>query len=164
MPNWCNNYATFSNPDSDKVQSLILAFESGNPFMTFMPPPKNEYDRAWCVENWGTKWDATYNDGEIYNQPDQHYVVIDFDTAWSPPVGFYRHLESQGWEVEATYHEPGMSFAGCYKDNEDNYYEYDFSDDNWRDNILDEEVMELLEMEYDTWLDQHESESIMDEA
>ena len=43
----------------------------------------NWYD--WCIENWGTKWNAC--NAEWYGDE-----YIDFDTAWSCPEGIYRKL------------------------------------------------------------------------
>ena len=39
-----------------------------------------------------------------------------FDSAWSPPVGLYKRLEELGFTVDAMYWEPGMQFAGVWKD------------------------------------------------
>jgi hypothetical protein len=45
---------------------------------------------TWCIEKWGTKWDA-------YDQPEDGYDlertnVIRFQTAWSTPVGVFEAL------------------------------------------------------------------------
>ena len=36
----------------------------------------------WCIKNWGTKW----NSCETTIDDDEDDIVIDFDTAWSPPI------------------------------------------------------------------------------
>ena len=80
---------------------------------------KNWFD--WCVANWGTKWDIA--DAFIGDQTPDH-ISITFDTAWSPPIAVYRQLEALGFEVDATYYEPGMAFVGRYTAGDDEYYEY----------------------------------------
>ena len=78
------------------------------------PDGKND-DRwyMWCVNNWGTKWDAgdvdiEYNDSEI--------LELEFDTAWSPPEGIMEKLREKYPELsfQCFYDEPGMEAAGYY--------------------------------------------------
>ena len=38
----------------------------------------------WCIENWGTKWDADILGLEVQ---DYDTLEISFNTAWSPPEG-----------------------------------------------------------------------------
>jgi hypothetical protein len=161
MPNWCSNNATFTHEDLDRVKALAAAFQAGNAFMTFQPTPSGEWDYAWCSENWGTKWDVEAQDVTV----EENTITLWFDSAWSPPIGFYDHMIEQGWEIDATYHEPGMCFAGHYDNGEDNSYEYDFSDEDWRDGIDDQDVLYLLEDEYESWKEwQDEEEDEEDES
>jgi hypothetical protein len=52
-----------------------------------------------------------------------------------------------------------MGFAGHYtSENGDDSYEYDFSNENWRDDIHDEDVVDLLEGEYESYLEYQEDE------
>ena len=156
MPNWCFNSATFSHDDHAQVDALAEAFNEGKPFATFQPPPSGEWEYGWCSENWGTKWDVQPIDSV---ESEDGSLSVMFDSAWAPPIGFYRHMESLGWSVDATYHESGMSFAGHYSDGDDNYYEYDFSNEDWREEIDDPDVLEILESEYESWLEWQEEES-----
>lgn len=83
---------------------------------------KNWYD--WCVDNWGTKWDfgrdVEYNGREAKIQKRKNgkkYVKLGFDTAWSPPSGFYAHMHDVlGFKVEAYFFEPGCAFIGSSSD------------------------------------------------
>ena len=75
------------------------------------PDGKNGY--MWCVNNWGTKWDAgdvdiEYNDAEI--------LELEFDTAWSPPEGIMEKLREKYPELsfQCFYDEPGCESAGYY--------------------------------------------------
>ena len=75
---------------------------------------------------WGTKWDAC----ELTYKADKDgSVTIWFDTAWSPPMPIYEMLEAMGFEVEATYCEQGVGYAGWYSDGEDNEHSISFWDD-----------------------------------
>jgi hypothetical protein len=73
----------------------------------------------WCVNNWGTKWDIS-----PYSADNTDGVVSgNFDTAWSPPVALYNHLQELGFNVHAYYYEPGCGFAGVYSDGVDDCYD-----------------------------------------
>lgn len=71
----------------------------------------NWYD--WCVNNWGTKWDATCDNLDDVN-PDEGYICINFDTAWSPPLKWLHNLIKLFPELnfKLIYMELGMNFAG----------------------------------------------------
>ena len=78
------------------------------------PDGKND-DRwyHWCIQNWGTKWDACdksveYEDSEI--------LALTFNTAWSPPEGIVEKLREKYPELSFScfYDEPGCEIAGYY--------------------------------------------------
>ena len=78
------------------------------------PDGKND-DRwyMWCVNNWGTKWDAGDVDIEY---EDSEILELEFDTAWSPPEGIMEKLREKYPELsfQCFYDEPGMEVAGYY--------------------------------------------------
>lgn len=146
MPNWCmNNISITANTkeDAEFLQSLD-GLEEGI-FQKLMPMPDCLLDSnpsedvdsqksqalieetgspdwwSWRVDNWGTKWDA--NLGFVEYVPEQNSLEITADTAWSPPIGLYHYLVDQGFDVTATYYEPGLCFAGLYDNGEEHYYE-----------------------------------------
>jgi hypothetical protein len=121
MPNWCSNVATFGHENQAELVRLAQAFVDRNPMQTFMPPPNGEWEYGWCTENWGTKWDIECNDA--LDNLSEGMLDLWFDSAWAPPIGFYTHLESLGFTVEAFYYESGMGFCGKYEDGEDDYFE-----------------------------------------
>lgn len=89
---------------------------------------KDWYD--WCVDNWGTKWDfgrdVDHNGpkAEIKtNNTGEHYVELGFDTAWTPPRGFYAHLVDAGFDIKAYYLEEGCGFCGVWQDNIDDAFD-----------------------------------------
>ena len=121
MPNWCSNVATFGHENQSELARLAQAFVDGKPMQTFMPPPDGEWEYGWCSENWGTKWDVDCSDA--VDNLSEGSLDLWFDSAWGAPIGFYQHLESLGFTVEAYYYESGMGFCGKYEDGEDDYYD-----------------------------------------
>jgi len=121
MPNWCSNVATFGHENQAELVRLAQAFVDKNPMFTFMSPPGGEWEYGWCAENWGTKWDIENSDA--LDNLSEGSLDVWFDSAWAPPVGFYTHLETLGFTVEAYYYESGMGFCGKYEDGNDDYYE-----------------------------------------
>ena len=84
-------------------------------FETYNFPDGTNDDRwyMWCVNNWGTKWDA--GDVDIEYQ-DSEILELEFDTAWSPPEGIMEKLREKYPELSFScfYDEPGMESAGYY--------------------------------------------------
>lgn len=105
----------------------------------------NWYD--WRCEKWGTKWDAceAYLNSDTYHD----YVMISFDTAWSPPTAYYEALTKKYplLSISVEYSEPGMDFAGIEKyqggvlmESEEythGMYEWLYNKDSWWDNMED---------------------------
>ena len=140
MPNWCYNSLLIEG-DAKKIQELVEETQKGNDacfFDLIKPMPKelegtnapsdtaNWYE--WCVNEWGTKWDAcninVVDSGE-------GFASFSFDTAWSPPIGVYEALNDQGFSVTAEYEEPGMGFAGEYRDGENSTWEYEEKEEEY---------------------------------
>jgi hypothetical protein len=146
MPNWCNNAIEVSHPNPVMMVKFKKGLEKGL-MNEFIPCPQELIDTVsgfvgdkqdeleakqkaniekygyatWYEHNineWGTKWDV---DSIQYDEADG-VVQASFDTAWAPPIQFYEHLESVGFEVKAMYYEPGMAFCGIYQDGCDDSY------------------------------------------
>ena len=126
MPNWCQNVVTVSHPDKSKLDEFRQAAvnnqtKASSDFMNVLCPQPadvgdNWYD--WNVANWGTKWDV---DVYVTESADES-VTLQFDSAWAPPIEFFRHLTEQGYNVKAYYYESGMGFAGIYDNGQDEEY------------------------------------------
>ena len=137
MPNWCMNKLTVSHANPDMVDRFEKAYNLGKVCNEFLPKPSNLGDGwyDWCISNWGTKWDIG---ADIGTDKEERYglkatrvdneVCCSFDSAWSPPLGLYDKLVELGYDVKASYWEPGMAFCGIWDNGADNYCEYQTKD------------------------------------
>ena len=157
MPNWCSNWTHFRHSDKLEVERLKAAGEAGNLFAEFVPNPAGEDSEDWYAHNtteWGTKWDAgIQSDNPIeFDSGDNLYTLsASFDTAWSPPLAFYEHLQNQGWQIDAYYFESGMNFCGKWSDGFDDYYDIPETAEEAADLLPEdlEEVFDICQMLHD---------------
>ena len=126
MPNWCQNVVVVSHADKSKLDEFRQVAvdnqtKTSSDFMNVLCPAPadvgdNWYD--WNVSNWGTKWDV-----EVYvTESTDESVTLSFDSAWAPPIEFFRHLTEQGYNIKAYYYESGMGFAGIYENGQNDEY------------------------------------------
>jgi hypothetical protein len=81
--------------------------------------PKNGYNAGgyeWCIENWGTKWNA-YSTHSISVEPvddSSKQFKISFDTAWAPPIPVVHAWAEKHPSLEISLHwyEAGCGFCG----------------------------------------------------
>jgi len=132
------------------------AYKRGELMETYMPTPREPDDPTkllgegkpttigndwwwWRVDNWGTKWDVGGEDAYYSDNPEG--LVLSFDSAWSPPIGFYSFLtDEHGFDIRASYWEPGIGFCGDWIDGMDNYYEGEWRD--FPDHLIQEYGMD----------------------
>lgn len=76
----------------------------------------------WCVDNWGTKWDATnvnVTDTNVETKKGKSLkkVCISYDTAWAPAIPVVRKLAELFPKclVKLRYFECGAAFQGILK-------------------------------------------------
>ena len=162
MPNWCSNSFTVTHEDPAMITKFAEAFKAGNLFETFVPLSSGEWDYGTAIEEWGTKWDVS-NGGDITVDPDGKSAYGFFDTAWGPATEAYAKFNELGFDIDVLYHETGMCFAGHFCDGEDYCVEYDFTNEDWREDIGDEEVLDLLESEYESWKEWQDEEETEEE-
>jgi len=64
----------------------------------------------WNCRNWGTKWDVNAS----LTESRKRYLKYEFDTAWSPPIPWTRHVSACFPDVVffLSFVEPGMCLAG----------------------------------------------------
>ncbi len=102
------------------------------------------------VANWGTKWNA----GSAYFDIQDERIIIDFDTAWSPPTPVIYAMSEQFPELtfEHIYAEQGVNYCGllevsngCILTEEQDELEWSESEneDDWPDVVGPEYVLEL---------------------
>jgi len=189
MPNWCNNNISISGPIETIKQLWEEANqegEDGGLLNAMVPMPKelrettkgsgdelqtekydgftNWYD--WSVARWGTKWDVSTEGLEFTDNGDGTATIEGwFDSAWAPPIEAYNTFcdDMDNCSLEASYHEPGMDFAGFYTNGEDEYLEnlheeYKLPEDEQSDlyKRLDDEYN--LSENYDMWDEDEEEE------
>jgi hypothetical protein len=123
------NTLMISHSDKSMVQKFVDAYNTGGVCEQFIPKPPEEDWYSWNVSNWGTKWDfgldKNFDDPvEVKQNGDKYEVTVSPNTAWSPPLDFYNHLVGLGYNVLASYFEPGMGFCGIYSNGYDNYIDY----------------------------------------
>lgn len=156
MPNWCSNVAQISHDDKfeiDKIENELAKKDNCQLFNSLVTRPISEEENwyGWNVENWGTKWDAGVN---YWERIDENTIMIEFDTAWSPPVEFYSTLYQENYQIDAQYYEPGMGFCGEFSSGMDNFYEYDITDrETWENIPADLVEFAGLEFDYETYKD-----------
>lgn len=180
MPNWCSNNLTLTHDNPEMIKRAVAAFTDGRLLQEFVPCPQELLDGTaptgeaaaqaniekhgasdwyqWCIQNWGTKWDINNEVGDTDESEDGRSVVMSFDTAWRPPLEFYRTMEDDlGFGVKATYFEPGMSFVGKWDDGDNEHYDIDPEN-------LDDIPQDLMdEWDISSWYDQDEDEDEDDE-
>ena len=155
MPNWCFNTAEVTHKNPAMLKMFSDSFDNSTLFSNFFPLPEGRDDwYEWAIEEWGTKWDARKSDSQFVEETST--LHIDFETAWSPPIAAYKKFTDLGFNINSTFHESGMCFIGTWKsDDGEEYYEYDFSDENWRDD-LPPDLISMLESDYAFYLECHE--------
>lgn len=96
MPNYITNILCIEG----KKQFLdkILPKPNKFSFSSTIPAPQNNFKPRmslndplsnWFVDNWGTKWDAI---NPIIHTRKTNKIILMFDTAWSPPDKWLKHI------------------------------------------------------------------------
>ena len=168
MPNWCSNSITISGPAETISQLWEDAKTANNGEFGLLEAmaPIGEWDYGTAVETWGTKWDISDEGLEFVDNGDGTAEITGyFDSAWAPPIEAYNRFldDMSNCSIDASYHEPGMDFAGFYVDGDDDYLEnlheeFKLPEDERSDlyNRLDEEYN--LSENYDMWEEDEEME------
>ena len=125
MPNWCYNYLKITGskesikPIADILEQEIEKKENGHLFIPLVGmdedmTPEQYENGGWYDHNinrFGCKWDPCV--WEFEPDIDDTEIVMGFDTAWSPAVGFADLLtQKYGVETRLEFHEGGNYFAG----------------------------------------------------
>lgn len=126
MPNWCKNTLEIRG-DKTNRDNFLMAMQGHEPqilekgqkiplrlksqpkhqfsFDQLIPIPEevlngSSYWKDWCVEHWGTKWNAVNVDIDHTDQA----TVVSFDSAWSPmSEKLFDALCHRGRNLQITY-------------------------------------------------------------
>lgn len=116
--------------DADSYAQRLLTFQESLNMEFF--GYKNWYD--FCTAEWGIKWDVGIDQGQIISDK-EHTIQFTACTPWGPPLEAYVKLSDLGFEIEATYYEPGMGFCGYWDNSESDHFQVE-NDAEWvRENI-----------------------------
>lgn len=121
MPNWCQNRLLVIGSESE-VQRFLADNKSKESELDFgrAVPLLDENDwYNWCIEHWGTKWNAAevkFGDPAIiwWQENDKTAELYQFDTAWGPPGAWFTTMCKEWPELELRlyYAELGGDFSG----------------------------------------------------
>ena len=109
MPNECYNYVRITVP-ADKPELKVMLME--RPFVPesyFEPPtPNGSDDRAlmeWRLDNFNTDrfWANHMAPRDPYLTPNKDDITCIFQTAWAPPINFYKRLSQLYPQLEIYY-------------------------------------------------------------
>ena len=121
MANHCRNILFASHTDRQRAVALRESFLKDEFFNYFIPRKSPDVDGKWCLKYWGCKSEAWHR-GSAFNSG--NLIVLSFDTAWTPPIGVYKSMVAEGWDLIAYYSEPGCEFCGRFSNDNDAYFEF----------------------------------------
>jgi hypothetical protein len=130
MPNWCDNTLVVEG-EREKLEEFaqkVTGEETLLDFGALVPVPRELAEESglesaelqrrygasnlldWCVQNWGTKWNAEYWDRVDVGKAFEYR----FDTAWTPPVDWVKRVAGIFPELKftLTWEEPSQEQAG----------------------------------------------------
>lgn len=161
MPNWCENVLVVGHADQKMLRRFVRGYKSGNLGQEFVPmPPEFEEGEKWYdwrIMNWGTKWDFGQGD---YGRPPvrrDSKVEVRFDTAWSPPLGFYFELRRLGFEIDASFYEPGVGVCGRVIGDEVRSFGIDCWDPACIRRFVDRDLVEGFSIDDGSMLDEEDT-------
>lgn len=140
MPNDCYNHLTLSHTDSSAIALVLRGLEEEKLLDTLVPSSENAFEN---IIRWGTKWEATH----ILFGSHGNYIHLEFCTANSPPSQFYYHASMLGYDIGATYCEPGMHSVGFWSNTEKKMIMLDWYDD---DSLIPFSIKTLYEEHFET--------------
>jgi hypothetical protein len=147
MPNYCSNSLTLTHADPTQIARAVAAYKADQMLNEFVPCPpellKSSGWYHWCIFNWGTKWDVCHHNIDPDVNATGTSAKFSFDSAWSPPVAWYRCMVNLGFEVTAYWHEPGMAFCGKFADGSKESYDIQGNSD-WVDANIPADINEAM--------------------
>jgi len=117
MPNYTDNRVILSHKDTQQIDNIynIMNTDDAELCQAIIPMDLSLLDSEawydWRIENWGTKWDI-YD--ATCDRMDANTLVLDFFTAWSPPIGVFHKLVDMGFDIDARYFDEGWLYVGQF--------------------------------------------------
>jgi|14BtaG_2_1085337.scaffolds.fasta_scaffold10063_5 hypothetical protein len=149
MPNWCENRVIITG-DVKTLRAIKKAADSDG--LLEHLAPIGEWDYGVACNKWNTKWEVHDVEANLFEDGDTSNLHLGFQSAWSPPTSAYdTGADRLKINIEASYYEPGMCYIGQYDSalEIDDCFEYDFSQEDWKDSIPTELIEEFdLDGEY----------------
>ncbi len=120
MPNECYNYVRITVPDNKPELKAILLERPFVPESYFDQPPSNGINNAvlmeWRRENYNTDrfWANHMEPRNPHLNINQNHLSCIFQTAWAPPINFYKQLSNKYplLEIYYEYNEWNMGLCG----------------------------------------------------
>jgi hypothetical protein len=147
MPNWCYNSLELYNNDQDELKKLFK-------YMAETDQTYNKLKRLffYFVGEKNICCDVRYSCFDMYteniNNEENPHIDFKFDSAWSPPHGFYEFISEnkKGWKVVASAHESVYQFLHYFEttDIDDEEEEDDYISEEFLYDFKDSETMEYL--------------------
>ncbi len=98
-----------------KLAKMSMAEMTQTPFAKWY----SDHGYYWCIENWGSKWNAhdfEMEDDSVYYGGDSRIDTLrmQFVTAWCPPYGIHEKIKEMlpNCSMQWFYREDGMQKAG----------------------------------------------------
>ena len=110
----CDQADMYSSGEKLSWDELVRRIKKGGGFMSQTCPIEGEPDCDLQEETWGTKWDFG---GDVSVVIDDEKIVIEGDTAWSPPKKWVDFIETNYdvHSIQLLFKESGMGFGGVYQ-------------------------------------------------
>ena len=149
MPNYCSNSLTIEGKHShrqefvDKNRGFIhtdrkkekeykeLSFHAQVPIPKKHTTKKGDGWYHWCINKWGTKWDAS----EPCVDHNEHSTSYGFETAWSPPSAWVQKVSRKfpHLKFKVTWAEEGGSGGRFMFQGGDCFYSSIMTQEEWKE-------------------------------
>ena len=148
MPSECRNRLLISGDSNGRLQ-FVLENILGKDIDFRVAIPVEPYDRLAAENLWGT---SRWLEGTTKLSGEPGKLIIDFDTAWTPPIKWVKTISRiyPKLEFELVWYELGIGKYGVYR-----FHHNDYSE-NHKYNIIDGDIMKLYEKDGDEKPDREE--------
>ena len=107
MPSWCSNDILIigEKKSIDAIEKTGFDFQKIRPLPKKIEQATDESWYHWCLDNWGSKWNAKKVD---MGRKDTCTLHVVFETPWNPPGHLFRYLcDKYSVDVVGSYYVEG---------------------------------------------------------